>query len=126
MKTTTDNKLNKIGKVNPFKVPVGYFENFSDSIMSQLPEKENKKSLVVSLWERMKPWVYMAAMFVGIMLMVNIFVHKPNPVKIFSENVDNISIAVIDDFYSYYEEKMAYASYQEALYEDEIVSFSSN
>ena len=121
-----DNKLNNIGKANPFKTPAGYFESFPDSVMSLLPEKENKEPQVVSLWERVKPWVYMAAMFTGIMLMVNIFVHKSESIGVFSENVDNISISVIDEFNSYYEEKMAYASYLEVLYEDEIVNLPSN
>ena len=125
---TTGNKLDKIGKVNPFKVPVGYFESFSSNVMSQLPEKENQRSAiankgpqVISLWERVRPWVYVAAMFVGIMLMVNIFVQKPGHTKIFSEDVDNISISEIDDFNSYYQERIAYSSYQEALYDDDIL-----
>jgi len=118
---TTGNNLENIGKVNPFKVPTGYFENFSSSVMSQLPEKEQKEPQVISLWERAKPWFYMAAMFTGIALMVNIFIHRPESTKIFSEDVNNISIDEIDEFNSYYQERMSYASYLETLYDDEIL-----
>ena len=116
---TTNSKLDNIGKINPFKVPEHYFERFCDNMMSQLPEKEIKEPQVVGMWERMKPWVYMAAMFVGIMLMVNIFVNKSESAGIFSKNVENISISEIDDFNSYYQERIAYSSYQQALYTEE-------
>jgi len=113
---TTANKLNNIGKVNPFRVPAGYFENFTENIMSQLPEKENKKPQVISLWERVRPWAYMAATVAGVMLMINIFVFQPEPAKIFSGDVSNISIDDIDEYDSYYQERMAYSSYQQALH----------
>ena len=123
---TTDSKLNVIGKTNPFKVPEGYFESVQEQILSQLSEKEVRKPQVVSLWEQVKPWVYMAAMFTGIMLMVDIFVDRQKTSGILSKDVSNISISEIDDFNSYYEEKMAYASYLEVLYEDEVVNIPSN
>lgn len=116
---TTGNKLNNIGKENPFKVPERYFENFSENLMSQLPEKESKEPQVISLWERVRPWMYMAAMFAGIVLMVNIFVSQPEPVRIFSEDVDKISIDEIDEIDSYYQDKIAYASYQLVFQEEE-------
>ncbi len=120
----TANKLNNIGKANPFRVPAGYFENFSENLMSQLPEKENKESQVISLWERVRPWMYMAAMFAGIVLMVNIFVSHPEPVGIFSEDVNEISIDEIDEFDFYYQDKIAYASYQQ-VFQEESDSFNN-
>ena len=119
---TTENNLDKIGKVNPFKVPTGYFENFSDKMIAQLPEKEAKEPQVVSFWERMKPWVYMAAMFTGIMLMVNIFVDNRQSPGILSEDVKSISIDEIDEFNSYYEDRMAYSFYQQTLYAEEDIT----
>jgi len=123
---TTNSPLNRIGKVNPFKTPEGYFEAVQEQILLRLPEKEIRKPQVVGLWERVKPWVYMAAMFTGVMLMVNILVDGHKTSKILSENVNNIAIDEIDDFNSYFEEKMAYAAYQEFLYGDEIVNFTNN
>ena len=73
-----DNILRKVGTKNPFSVPDGYFEKFSEELTSRLPEKETV--LIPSeptLWERVKPWIYMVAMFCGIMLSVRIFVGEP-------------------------------------------------
>lgn len=66
MKENTELK-NRIGKENPFKVPEGYFENIVPEIMKQLPETEVQEEVEVTMWERVKPWVYMVAMFCGLM-----------------------------------------------------------
>ena len=55
-----------------FQVPEGYFENFTDRMMAQLPEKE-EEVYTLTLWQRVRPWAYMAAMFMGISLMVRLF-----------------------------------------------------
>ncbi|MFA6912800.1 MAG: hypothetical protein WCQ61_06755, partial [Proteiniphilum sp.] len=60
-------KLDEIDKAkNPFKVPENYFALLNEEIMSRLPEKEYVAPPPVTLWEKVKPWVYMAAMFIGI------------------------------------------------------------
>ena len=63
-----DQLLKKVGTQNPFKVPEHYFEDFSEELMNKLPEKEILP---------VKPWLYMTAMFCGIMLSVRIFVGEP-------------------------------------------------
>lgn len=69
-----DNILKKVGTANAFHVPEGYFENFTSEIMNRLPEKEKltvgKKES--TMWERVKPWAYMAAMFVGAALIIRV------------------------------------------------------
>ena len=67
-----DTILRKVGTDNPFRVPEGYFEQFSDSLMSHLPEQETSTLVVKepSLWDKVKPWVYMAAMFAGAALII--------------------------------------------------------
>ena len=35
--------------------------------MKQLPEAEVQEEVEVTMWERVKPWVYMVAMFCGLM-----------------------------------------------------------
>ncbi len=55
-----------------FQVPEGYFENFTERMMAQLPEKE-EVIYTPTLWQRVRPWAYMAAMFMGISLMVRLF-----------------------------------------------------
>lgn len=68
-----DTLLKKIGKEHSFKVPEGYFENLTSEVMNKLPEKE-KVALMEepTAWTRMKPWVYMAAMFVGAALIIRV------------------------------------------------------
>lgn len=74
-----DNLLRKVGTGNPFRVPDHYFEDFTQELMDKLPEKEPMPSMPeLSLWQRVKPWIYMTAMFCGIMLSVRIFVGEPN------------------------------------------------
>lgn len=73
-----DNILRKAGTSNPFRVPDHYFENFTQELMNKLPEKEPMPLMSEpTLWERVKPWLYMTAMFCGIMLSVKTFVGEP-------------------------------------------------
>lgn len=66
MKTNVNN-LDHLKKGNPFKVPEGYMENLTDKIMNGLPEKEiPAKPIKISLTDRIKPWLYMAAVFAGL------------------------------------------------------------
>lgn len=89
MKEDTELKK-KIGKENPFKVPEGYFENIVPEIMKQLPEAEAQESVEITMWERVKPWVYMVAMFCGLMFGLRVMMmDKPVNKEI---NTDNVSI----------------------------------
>ncbi len=76
-----DNLLKKIGTGNPFKVPEGYFENLTSEVMNKLPEKEQPvlKVKQPGVWDKMKPWVYMAAMFAGAAMIIRVASteHKP-------------------------------------------------
>lgn len=73
-----DELLRKLGTKNPFTVPEGYFENFSHELMTKLPEKEPvTPKPAITTWQRVKPWVYMTAMFCGLMLSVRVFVGPP-------------------------------------------------
>ena len=79
-----DNILRKVGTKNPFQVPDQYFEDFTQELMSKLPEKEPLLlSSEPTFWQRVKPWVYMTAMFCGIMLSVRIFVGEPKQEETF-------------------------------------------
>lgn len=74
-----DNLLRKVGTGNPFRVPDQYFEDFTQELMNKLPEKEPMTSMPeITLWQHVKPWIYMTAMFCGIMLSVKIFVGNPS------------------------------------------------
>lgn len=70
-----DKLRQKFGSDTGFRVPEGYFDSVFDRISAELPkytEAQTVKSL--SRWQRIKPYVYLAAMFGGIwctMKMVN-------------------------------------------------------
>ena len=73
-----NNILKRVDKRNPFLVPDDYFRNFTQELMNNLPEKDSILTMSEpTLWQRVKPWLYMAAMFVGIMLSVRLFVGEP-------------------------------------------------
>lgn len=68
-----DKLLKKVGTENPFRVPEGYFESFTSDLMSRLPEKEKTDiHREPTTWERVRPWLYMAAMFVGAALIIRV------------------------------------------------------
>ena len=66
-------KLDELMSRQPFRVPDGYFENFTDDFMNRLPDKPVRESNKVSFYVRMKPLLYLAAMFVGAIILSNIF-----------------------------------------------------
>jgi hypothetical protein len=107
------NQLDKLKTKNPFKVPDGYFESLTAQIMSQLPEKTDEETKIVSLWDRIKPCLYMAAMFIGIALMIKIFV---TPV---SESLNLSSEMEMEEFYQYYEDQLTNNIYHEIVYLNE-------
>lgn len=90
MKEKTD--LNKkIGKENPFKVPEGYFENIVPQIMERLPEPETPEEIEITLWERVKPWVYMVAMFCGLMFSIKVIMGEKNNISSQTKEITAIS-----------------------------------
>jgi hypothetical protein len=111
--------LKNIAKVNPFKTPEGYFEDFTNGIMSQLPDIVREDSIKPNLWYRMRPWIYMAAMFTGLALMIRLFVGSPTSLgvkKYASEGLNLTSLSDIEDFYLYYEEGLAQLACDDVFY----------
>lgn len=94
-----DNILQKAGTGNPFNVPDQYFEDFTRKLMEQLPEKEPMPSMSApTFWQQVKPWIYMAAMFCGIMLSVRIFVGEPNKEQFPSINAKEVESIADEDW----------------------------
>ncbi|MBO5084860.1 MAG: hypothetical protein IJA98_04685 [Bacteroidaceae bacterium] len=63
----------RCGKKTSFEVPEGYFEQFHDRLMNNLPEPEAMRTAPaapVSLMTRVRPWLYMAALFVSTIFVV--------------------------------------------------------
>ena len=61
-----ENNLDRLKGTNPFTVPEGYMEGLTERIMSQLPEKPEERAKRISLMDRVRPWLYMAAVFAGL------------------------------------------------------------
>lgn len=69
-----DKIIERFGKKGPWRVPEGYFESVRAEIEAKLPAyPEEPKAQDLSVWMRMRPYVYLAAMFAGIWLMMSVF-----------------------------------------------------
>jgi hypothetical protein len=82
--------LNKINRHDGLTVPEGFFDDFAAKMAESLPERpelENPSSIVAprSFWHRVRPYVYMAAMFGGVWCMLKVF-------TLFSANDSELSI----------------------------------
>lgn len=82
-----DKLIAKFGKEQPWKVPDGYFDNMLSEVGDKLPDyPEAPKAGDMSLWQRMKPYVYLAAMFAGIWCMMQVFHHASGVGSLSLEN----------------------------------------
>lgn len=94
-----DTLLKKLGMENSFKVPDGYFENLTSEVMNKLPEKAKVafEEERVSTWTRLKPLLYMAAMFVGAALIIRVASTDHKPVTVDEVAVTEVDTEVISD-----------------------------
>lgn len=85
-----------------FRVPDGYFDTLRETIMESLPAyPEVQKPQRLNPWQRIKPYVYLAAMFAGIWLMMNMFNHIS---KVGTFNLDNPPEAMTEAIAVVYED----------------------
>ena len=76
MKREDSTILNKYGKDPGFKVPENYFDDFNRRMADMLPDVEiTPIDVKPSMWQRVKPFAYMAAMFAGVWCMMSVFSH---------------------------------------------------
>lgn len=75
-----EDRLNeKVGKKEPYKVPGGYFDSMRSEVFAKLPAyPEKPKEVKISAWQRVKPYLYLAAMFAGIWCMMKVFHNVSN------------------------------------------------
>lgn len=80
--------LHTSSKQTGFRVPEGYFEELTQRVMDRLPEVDAAQPMPLSqpipvsqpiaidpqptLWQRVRPWLYMAAMFAGAALIIRV------------------------------------------------------
>ena len=69
--------LQQVDRRDGMTVPEGYFEDFAARMAASLPRREWEEPAprVVprSLWQKVRPYIYMAAMFLGVWCMMNMF-----------------------------------------------------
>lgn len=69
-----DRLIEKAGRESGQRVPEGYFEEFYAQMATKLPEKSAAPAPAkLTRWQRMRPYVYLAAMFAGIWCMMQMF-----------------------------------------------------
>lgn len=99
MKKEETDLLKRCGTENPFTVPEGYFANFTEQLMDKLPEREIQPAPQLTLWARVKPWVYMAAMFCGLMLSVRMFVGEKETQSPAAGTIGDMEFSEVPDEY---------------------------
>lgn len=71
--------LDKINQRDGLTVPDGYFDDFAAKMIASLPQRaeaENPQAVILpppTLWSRVRPYVYLAAMFAGVWCMLKMF-----------------------------------------------------
>ncbi|MDR1623395.1 MAG: hypothetical protein LBS04_00240 [Tannerellaceae bacterium] len=99
------NNLERLKGPNPFKVPEGYFENFTSQMMSRLPEKKYEQPKKATMMEHVRPWFYMAAVFAGLGLFFKAIIGFGDPSATLSARQAEVDV----DYLEYVESQ--YASY---------------
>ena len=111
---------------HPFTVPEGYFDNFTESLMAQLPEKEHRPAAKkIPLRKKIAPWMYAAAAVAAIVVVFQ-FVMPVTQQGHFSDviNLDHSSIKQAlsdiseDEFFEIIDERAHSHSYHQTLLSD--------
>lgn len=89
-----------------FKLPDNYFEHLNESVMASLPDSEPVfEQETTSLWKKIRPVIYMAAMFMSIIFSVKLFIgNKPDSPDKPEYSITQVNDKVITD--TTYEESM--------------------
>lgn len=88
------------------KVPEGYFADFAARMNAELPDRpelerpDTVKEEPRTVWQRVRPYVYMAAMFAGIWLMLQMFsmMGGQKPLVPLDDNVNLAKALESEDF----------------------------
>lgn len=92
MKKNKHITLEDIGNELPFSVPENYFDQFASQLEEQIDFKP------VSIQRLLKPWMYMAAMFLGVLIMGQLFytVYQNNTLKN-ADNYESYILSQVDE-----------------------------
>lgn len=110
----------RIPRSDGMTVPEGYFDSFAANMMSRLPQKAPVATPKRTLWMKMRPYTYLAAMFAGVWLMMWVF-NDIAGTPSYNRMSDNPAIAGVlgsDQLYQYYDSDIDQYDLLEELYED--------
>lgn len=108
----------KYGTDAGYRVPDGYFDSIYAHIADNLPEQNHPIAEKISVWNRFRPYIYMAAMFAGIWCMMKVF-HSISDTSLVS--LDNPPVVVAEAM-SMHSDMEAATSLTSALDEQEAES----
>ncbi len=115
---TKKQTLEDIGNKIPFKVPENYFSLVNETIMANLPKKEAPVIETVSLWDKSKPWVYMAAMFLGLFFTVKVLITNTSTVQNYWSDVEISE----EEFFDYIETQFADENYYDLVHNQDYLN----
>ena len=128
MDKKTYNLDNLRGK-QPFSVPKGYMDGLTDRIMNQIPEKrpQAEEPLVISWADRVRPWLYLAAVFAGLGIFFKTIVGimpqtEEDSLLVQSER----PLVSPDEIEAEQEEDLEYLEYIEMKYSDDLIANELN
>lgn len=98
--------LKKINRNDGMTVPEGFFEDFAAKMEAMLPERpeaeQPRRIEHRTTWQRMRPYVYMAAMFAGIWCMLKMFTMMgPGNIDLSIDKNHILTDALSDDNFVY-------------------------
>ncbi len=128
---TKKQTLADIGNRVPFRVPENYFSQVNETIMANLPEKEAPVIETISLWDKTKPWLYMAAMFLGLFFIIKVLTTNTQT-KSSDQNTASASISQQDywsgieisedEFFEYIETQFVDENYYDLVYNQDYLN----
>lgn len=118
--------LSKYGKDSGMRVPDGYFADLERNILNSLPAyPEKKNEIQLSRWQRVRPYVYLAAMFCGIWLMMKVFHTATQPLTMGLDNPPEALVELIDGDWDYDVQYRPYIVDFDSEDEDFIMSYDN-
>lgn len=98
--------MKKINRNDGMTVPEGFFEDFAAKMEAMLPERpeaeQPRRIEHRTTWQRIRPYVYMAAMFAGIWCMLKMFTMMgPGNIDLSIDKNHILTDALSDDNFVY-------------------------
>ncbi len=96
--------LDKVKHNDGMTVPEGYFEDFASRMIASLPQQEWETAptgvMPKSFWDKVRPYIYLAAMFMGVWCMMKMFdLMRPQSAGLSIDNNPVITAAIDNDYF---------------------------